>query len=58
LCLIKVAFHNYINNHKDTVFEGGARVMLERLSKAANVVGHDISKILDALAEKVCLATD
>jgi hypothetical protein len=51
--LSQLLFHNYVNECKDDVFEGGAEVIMERLSKAAEAIGHALDAALQLLAEKV-----
>jgi hypothetical protein len=48
-------FRSYVNECKDDVFEGGAEVIMERLSKAAEAIGHALDSALQKLAEKVHL---
>lgn len=49
----KAVFHSYIDDCKDDVFEDGADVILNRLSKAAEAIGTALSDALAELAEKV-----
>jgi hypothetical protein len=48
-------FHNYVDSHKHDVFEGGAEVLMGRLSAAAENIGKALSESLRELAEKVRL---
>ncbi|KIK36397.1 hypothetical protein CY34DRAFT_26339 [Suillus luteus UH-Slu-Lm8-n1] len=49
----KAVFHNYINDHKQDVFNGGAEVLMGRLSTAAETIGKALNKSLRELAEKI-----
>jgi len=49
----KAVFHNYIDDCKDDVFDDGADVLLDRLSKAAEAIGAALDSALSELAEKV-----
>ncbi|KAJ8590321.1 hypothetical protein M405DRAFT_897528 [Rhizopogon salebrosus TDB-379] len=49
----KTMFHNYVDSHKHDVFEGGAEVLMGRLSAAAENIGKALSESLRELAEKV-----
>ena len=49
----KAVFHNYIDDCKDDVFDDGADVLLDRLSKAAEAIGAALDSALSDLAEKV-----
>jgi hypothetical protein len=50
---IQLCFHNYVDDCKDTVFEDGADVVLDRLEKAAEAVGEALDLAMGELAEKV-----
>lgn len=52
---MQAVFHNYINDHKQDVFNGGAEVLMGRLSTAAETIGKALNKSLRELAEKVRL---
>lgn len=49
----KAVFHNYVDECKEDVFEDGADVILDRLSKAAEAIGAALQDALSELAEKV-----
>ncbi|KAF7331910.1 hypothetical protein MKEN_00071300 [Mycena kentingensis (nom. inval.)] len=49
----KVVFRNYISSCKDTIFEDGADVMLEKLDESADAVGATLNVSMDSLAQKV-----
>jgi hypothetical protein len=49
----KAVFHTFIDDCKDDVFEDGADVIMERLSKAAEAIGAALDAALAELAEKV-----
>jgi hypothetical protein len=50
---LQLLFHNFIDDCKNDVFEGGAEIILERLSKAAEVIGLALNEALQSLAQKV-----
>ncbi|KAG1886363.1 uncharacterized protein F5891DRAFT_1120509 [Suillus fuscotomentosus] len=49
----KTVFRDYVNTHRHVVFDGGAEVLLGRLSAAAEAVGKALNESLRELAEKV-----
>ncbi|KII94798.1 hypothetical protein PLICRDRAFT_86263 [Plicaturopsis crispa FD-325 SS-3] len=49
----KALFHNYVNDCKDEVFNGGAEVLLGRLAGAAEAVGDALETALTELAQKI-----
>ncbi|KAG1755777.1 hypothetical protein EDB19DRAFT_1956649 [Suillus lakei] len=49
----KAVFHNYIDGHKHDVFDGGADVLMGRLSTAAETIGKALNESLRELAEKI-----
>ncbi|KAI0049607.1 hypothetical protein FA95DRAFT_1556704 [Auriscalpium vulgare] len=49
----KLVFHDFIQDNKNDIFEGGADTIMERLSKAAEAVGTVLTGRLDQLAEKI-----
>jgi hypothetical protein len=49
----KAVFHNYIDGHKHDVFDGGAEVLMGRLSTAAETIGKALNGSLRELAEKI-----
>ncbi|KAG2369878.1 hypothetical protein BDR07DRAFT_1526349 [Suillus spraguei] len=49
----KAVFRNYINGHKHDVFDGGAEVLMGRLSTAAETIGKALNESLRQLAEKI-----
>lgn len=49
----KTLFRDYVNTHRHVVFDGGAEVLLGRLSAAAEAVGKALNESLRELAEKV-----
>jgi hypothetical protein len=44
---------SYIEGCKNEVFNGGAQIIIERLSKAARSIGNALTVALEELAEKV-----
>jgi hypothetical protein len=52
---IQAVFHNYIHGRKHDVFNGGAEVLMGRLSTAAETIGKALNESLRELAEKVRL---
>ncbi|KAJ7809368.1 hypothetical protein B0H14DRAFT_3112574 [Mycena olivaceomarginata] len=51
----KASFRSYIVGCKDDIFEEAADVILEKLTGAADAVGHTIKVALNDLAEKACI---
>ncbi|KAG2146754.1 hypothetical protein DEU56DRAFT_786239 [Suillus clintonianus] len=49
----KTVFHNYVDGHKHDVFDGGAEVLMGRLSAAAETIGKALNETLRELAEKI-----
>ncbi|OAX43900.1 hypothetical protein K503DRAFT_846915 [Rhizopogon vinicolor AM-OR11-026] len=49
----KTVFHDYVDTHKHDIFDGGAEVLMGRLSAAAENIGKALSESLRELAEKV-----
>ncbi|KAG1806924.1 uncharacterized protein HD556DRAFT_1325273 [Suillus plorans] len=49
----KTVFHDYVDTRRHVVFDGGAEVLLGRLSAAAEAVGEALNESLRELAEKV-----
>lgn len=49
----KAVFHDYVDQCKDDVFEDGADIIMDRLSKAADAIGVVLNAALSELAEKV-----
>lgn len=47
-------FRGYVDDRKDTMFDDGADVVLERLTKAADAIGETLDEAMGKLAEKVC----
>ncbi|KAG1761260.1 hypothetical protein EDD22DRAFT_954174 [Suillus occidentalis] len=50
---MQAVFHNYIDGHKHNVFNGGAEVLMGRLSNAAETIGKALNESLRELAEKI-----
>ena len=46
-------FRGFMNECKDTIFDDGADVVLERLTKAADAIGETLDEAMGKLAEKV-----
>ena len=46
-------FHNYLDERKVTIFDGGAEILMGRLTNAANAIGEALDAALELLAEKV-----
>ncbi|KAG2348788.1 hypothetical protein BDR05DRAFT_995184 [Suillus weaverae] len=49
----KTVFHDHVGTHKHAIFNGGAEVLLDRLSAAAGAIGKAVNESLRELAEKV-----
>ncbi|KAG2135905.1 uncharacterized protein EDB93DRAFT_1303704 [Suillus bovinus] len=49
----KAVFHDYVYGHKQNVFNGGAEVLMGRLSAAAETIGKALKESLRELAEKI-----
>ncbi|KAG2077497.1 hypothetical protein BDR04DRAFT_1196025 [Suillus decipiens] len=49
----KAVFRNYIDGHKHDVFDGGAEILMGRLSTAAETIGKALNESLRQLAEKI-----
>ncbi|KAG2348817.1 hypothetical protein BDR05DRAFT_873352 [Suillus weaverae] len=49
----KAVFHNYVDGHKHDVFDGGAEVLMGRLSTAAETIGKALNESLREVAEKI-----
>ncbi|KAG1907278.1 uncharacterized protein F5891DRAFT_940152 [Suillus fuscotomentosus] len=49
----KAIFHNYVDGHKHDAFDGGAEVLMGRLSTAAETIGKALKESLRELAEKI-----
>ncbi|KAG1892585.1 hypothetical protein F4604DRAFT_1700262 [Suillus subluteus] len=49
----KTVFHTYVATHKHAIFDGGAEVLLNRLTAAAEAIGKAVNELLRELAEKV-----
>ncbi|KAH7922469.1 hypothetical protein BV22DRAFT_1106623 [Leucogyrophana mollusca] len=49
----KTVFHNYVDRNKHDIFDGGAEVLMGRLSSAAENIGKALEGSLQALAEKI-----
>ncbi|KAG6882282.1 hypothetical protein C0992_012236, partial [Termitomyces sp. T32_za158] len=49
----KTYFHGFIDSCKDEIFDGGADVIMDRLSKAANAIGNTLDGALGQLAQKI-----
>jgi hypothetical protein len=47
-------FRNFVAQSKDDIFEDGADVLMDRLTKAAEAIGGALDDALGALAQKVC----
>lgn len=52
---MQAIFHNYVDGHKHDAFDGGAEVLMGRLSTAAETIGKALKESLRELAEKVRL---
>ncbi|KAG0709554.1 hypothetical protein DFH29DRAFT_792939, partial [Suillus ampliporus] len=48
----KAVFHNYVDTYKHSVFDGGAEILMGRLSAAAETIGKALNESLRELAEK------
>lgn len=46
--------HDFIASCKDDVFDDGADILMERLTKAAKSVGEALVASFEELAQKVC----
>lgn len=46
-------FRGFMNECKDTIFDDGVDVVLERLTKAADAIGETLDEAMGKLAEKV-----
>ncbi|KAH9482911.1 Nuclear GTPase SLIP-GC [Psilocybe cubensis] len=49
----KAYFRGYLNNCKDDIFDDGANVVMERLTKAADTLGETLDEAMGKLAEKI-----
>lgn len=49
----KALFRNFVAQSKDNIFDDGADVLMERLTKVAEAVGEALDEALGALAQKV-----
>jgi len=49
----KACFHNFIDSCKDEVFDDGADVLMERLTKAADSIAEALGDSFQELAEKI-----
>ncbi|KAJ7744514.1 hypothetical protein DFH07DRAFT_25631 [Mycena maculata] len=49
----KASFHDYITDVKDDIFDGGADVIMERLTDAAEAIGKALDVAMDNLAQKI-----
>ncbi|TFY80874.1 hypothetical protein EWM64_g3143, partial [Hericium alpestre] len=49
----KAYFHNFIDENRDRIFNGGASAIMDRLNKAADAVGEAVKGPLRDLAEKI-----
>jgi hypothetical protein len=47
-------FRNFVAERKDDIFDNGADVLMDRLTKAAEAIGEALDEALGALAQKVC----
>jgi hypothetical protein len=50
---LQALFHNYVDERKETIFDGGAEVLMGRLTNASNAIGEALDAALELLAEKV-----
>ena len=46
-------FRNFVAENKDDIFNNGADVLMDRLTKAAEAIGEALDEALGALAQKV-----
>ncbi|KAF5388296.1 hypothetical protein D9615_000347 [Tricholomella constricta] len=49
----KASFHQFISDCKDEIFDDGADVLMDRLTKAADAVGQALDEALGQLAQKI-----
>jgi len=49
----KAYFHGYIANCKDNIFDEGADVIMDRLTKAAESIGETLDEAMGKLAQKI-----
>lgn len=47
-------FRNFVEQNKEDIFDNGADVLMDRLTKAAEAIGEALDEALGALAQKVC----
>jgi len=55
---IQAYFQGYISDCKDNIFDDGADVVMERLTKAAESIGETLDEAMGKLAQKVCLSIE
>ena len=53
MLMLQAYFRGFVNECKDTIFDNGADVVLERLTKAADAIGETLDDAMGKLAEKV-----
>jgi hypothetical protein len=51
---MQALFRNFVAQNKDDIFDDGADVLMDRLTKAAQAIGDALDEALGALAQKVC----
>jgi len=49
----KALFHNYVDDHKDAVFEEAVDALMDQLSSAADVMGERLNEALQQLAKDI-----
>ncbi|KAF8913833.1 hypothetical protein CPB84DRAFT_1757667 [Gymnopilus junonius] len=49
----KAYFRQYVDDRKDNIFDDGAEVVLDRLTKAADAIGETLDEAMGKLAQKV-----
>ncbi|KAG6820103.1 hypothetical protein H0H93_005415 [Arthromyces matolae] len=49
----KAYFHDFMDNTKDDIFDDGADIVMDRLTKAADAVGETLDTSLGELAQKI-----
>jgi hypothetical protein len=54
VCQFQALFRNFVAENKDDIFDNGADVLMDRLTKAAEAIGGALDEALGALAQKVC----
>lgn len=51
--MLQAYFRGFVNECKDNMFDDGAEVLMERLTKAADAIGETLDDAMGKLAEKV-----